>query len=247
MEDGRPVRATAELEGGETALKRILLVDDATNLAKALKLNLEQEGFSVSVAFDGRTALEKALKESFDLAILDIMLPEMDGLTVCREIRKRSRLPIVMLTAKDGDVDKILGLELGADDYVTKPFNTRELIARIRAVLRRIEEWSKSDAPQQIVVGQLVLTPGQRRAELNGKRLELTPREYDLLETLARRPGTVFSRQQLLDLVWGYEFDGEDRTVDVHVRRLREKLEPIPSTPQYLRTSRGAGYYVEEP
>lgn len=228
-------------------MKRILLVDDAANLVKALKLNLEQEGFSVSVASDGRTALEKALKETFDLAILDIMLPEMDGLTVCREIRKHSRLPIVMLTAKDTDVDKILGLELGADDYVTKPFNARELIARIRAVLRRIEEWSKPDAPQQIIIGKLILSPAQRRVELDGKPLQLTPREYDLLETMARRPGTVFSRQQLLDLVWGYDFEGEDRTVDVHVRRLREKLEPVPSSPQYLRTSRGAGYYVEEP
>lgn len=241
------MRATSEPEGGKTALKRILLVDDAANLVKALKLSLEQEGFCVSVASDGRTALEKALREPYDLAILDIMLPEVDGLMVCREIRKQSRLPIVMLTAKDTDVDKILGLELGADDYVTKPFNTRELIARIRAVLRRIEEWSKPDAPQQIAVGDLVLTPAHRRAELNGRHLELTPREYDLLETMARHPGRVFSRQQLLDLVWGYDFEGEDRTVDVHVRRLREKLEPVPSNPQYLRTSRGAGYYVEAP
>lgn len=187
------------------------------------------------------------MKGPFDLVILDIMLPEMDGLTVCREIRKHSRLPIVMLTAKDTDVDKILGLELGADDYVTKPFNTRELIARIRAVLRRIEEWSKPDAPQQLVVGDLVLIPARRRAELNGKHLELTPTEYDLLETMAGHPGMVFSRQHLLDLVWGYDFEGEDRTVDVHVRRLREKLEADPSNPQYLRTSRGAGYYVEAP
>lgn len=228
-------------------MKRILLVDDAANLVKALKLSLEQESFQVSVASDGRTALEKALKERFDLVILDIMLPELDGLTVCREIRRHSRLPIVMLTAKDTDVDKILGLELGADDYVTKPFNTRELIARIRAVLRRIEEWSRPDAPQQIVVGELVLTPSHRRADLEGRQLELTPREYDLLEAMARHPGMIFSRQRLLDQVWGYDFDGEDRTVDVHVRRLREKLEPMPSNPRYLRTSRGAGYYVVAP
>lgn len=228
-------------------MKRILLVDDAANLVKALRLSLEQEGFEVSVAADGRTALAKALKEPFDLAILDIMLPELDGLSACREIRKVSRLPIVMLTAKDTDLDKILGLEIGADDYVTKPFNTRELIARIRAVLRRIEEWSRPDAPQRLVVGDLVLTPSHRRAELEGKPLELTPREYDLLEAMARRPGMVFSRQQLLDLVWGYDFDGEDRTVDVHVRRLREKLEPVSARPQYLRTSRGAGYYLEAP
>lgn len=228
-------------------MKRILLVDDAANLVKALRLSLEQEGFQVSVAYDGRTALTKALHEEYDLAILDLMLPELDGLSVCRAIRQESRLPIVMLTAKDTALDKILGLEIGADDYVTKPFNTRELIARIRAVLRRAEEWSMPGAPQRLTVGDLVLFPGRRRAELKGDPLELTPREYDLLETMARRPGMVFSRQQLLDLVWGYDFDGEDRTVDVHVRRLREKLEPVSARPQYLRTSRGAGYYLEAP
>lgn len=228
-------------------MKQILLVDDEPNLLKALKMSLEQEGYAVSLAADGRTALEKVRAGRFDLIILDVMLPEIDGLDVCREIRKQWKTPIVMLTAKDSDIDKILGLELGADDYVTKPFNTRELLARMRAVLRRIEAWSRPDAPQTLVVGNLVLTPSYRKAELGGHSLQLTPREYDLLETLARHPGMVYTRQQLLDLVWGYDFGGDDRTVDVHVRRLREKLESDPSEPEYLRTRRGVGYYLGAP
>lgn len=228
-------------------MKQILLVDDEPNLLKALKLSLEQEGYGVTLAADGRTALEKVEMGRFDLLILDLMLPEIDGLTVCREIRKRWKMPIVMLTAKDSDLDKILGLEIGADDYVTKPFNTRELLARIRAVLRRVDDWSRPDAPQMLRVGNLVLTPAYRRAELDGRPLPLTPREYDLLETMVGHPGMVYTRQQLLDLVWGYDFGGDDRTVDVHIRRLREKVEANPSEPVYLRTKRGVGYFVGAP
>lgn len=226
-------------------MKQILVVDDEVSLVKALRLSLQQEGFQVSEALDGQTALAKIEEGHFDLVILDLMLPGVDGLTVCREVRKRRRIPIIMLTAKGDDLDKIVGLELGADDYVTKPFNMRELIARIRAVLRRVEEWNQADAPEQIAVGELALYPGHRRAEMHGTHLDLTPREYDLLETLMRHPGMVYTRQQLLDLVWGYDFGGDDRTVDVHIRRLREKIEPIPSDPQYLRTKRGIGYYLE--
>lgn len=252
----KPVRPTPHqlnqlsagvLGRGIYSLKHILVVDDEPSLRKALKLSLEQEGFLVSLATDGQEALKKIHTGIFDLVILDLMLPEVDGLTVCREIRKTMKTPIVMLTAKDSDIDKILGLEIGADDYVTKPFSTRELIARIRAVLRRVDAWNHPDAPEHFTVGDLVLYPQQRRAVVSGRNLRLTPREYDLLETLSSHPGIIYTRKQLLDLVWGYDFDGDDRTVDVHVRRLREKLEENPSEPQYLRTRWGVGYYVEAP
>lgn len=226
-------------------VKHILVVDDEPGLVKGLRLSLEQEGFLVSTAADGRTALEKVRGGDFDLIVLDLMLPEVDGLTVCREVRKHRNTPIVMLTARADDVDKILGLELGADDYLTKPFNTRELIARIRAVLRRVEMQAAPDAAERLAVGDLVLHLPRRRAEVAGRDLDLTVREYDLLEMLARHPGVVYTRQQLLDLVWGYDFTGDDRTVDVHVRRLREKLEPDPTRPRYLRTRWGVGYYLE--
>jgi two-component system response regulator VicR len=226
-------------------MKHILLVDDEPNLVKGLRLSLEQEGFAVSTALNGQAALTKAREGSFDLVILDLMLPEVDGLTVCREIRRHQTTPIIMLTAKADDLDKILGLEMGADDYLTKPFNTRELIARCRALLRRVEMATQPDDSQVITVGAVVLRPPQRRAEVDGRALDLTAREYDLLELLARHPGVVYTRQQLLDLVWGYDFAGDDRTVDVHVRRLREKLETDPSAPRYLRTKWGVGYYLE--
>lgn len=226
-------------------MKHILLVDDEPNLIKGLRLSFEQEGFAVSTAANGQEALDKALGGSFDLIILDLMLPEVDGLTVCKEVRKKQNTPIIMLTAKTDDFDKILGLELGADDYLTKPFNTRELIARARALLRRVEMLAQPDSAQRLEVGDLTLRPAQRRAEVAGRPLELTAREYDLLELLARHAGVVYTRQQLLDLVWGYDFAGDDRTVDVHVRRLREKLEPDPAHPRYLKTKWGVGYYLE--
>lgn len=225
-------------------MEHILLVDDEPGLVKGLRLSLEQEGFRVSTAADGRTALAKAEEGDFDLIILDLMLPEVDGLTVCREIRRSRSTPIIMLTARSEDVDKILGLEMGADDYLTKPFNARELIARCRAVLRRTKA-AQGQEGQRIRVGDLVLWPPRRKAEVAGRALELTAREYDLLELLAKHPGVVYTRQQLLDLVWGYDFTGDDRTVDVHVRRLREKVEPDPSRPRYVRTKWGVGYYLE--
>lgn len=226
-------------------MKHVLLVDDEPGLRKGLRLSFEAEGFRVTTAADGREALDKARDGSFDLIILDLMLPEVDGLTVCRELRSRTATPILMLTARADDVDKILGLELGADDYLTKPFNTRELLARCRALLRRVELDARTADSGRLQVGDLVLRLKQRRAEVAGRSLELTPREYDLLELLARHPGVVYTRQQLLDLVWGYDFAGDGRTVDSTVRRLREKLEPNPAEPRLLRTRWGVGYYLE--
>lgn len=228
-------------------MKHILIVDDEPTMLKALRISLEQEGFQVTLATDGREALDKVAIATFDLIVLDLMMPRVDGLTVCREVRKHSKVPIIMLTAKDEDIDKILGLEVGADDYVTKPFNTRELLARIKAVFRRIEDWSRPEGPKEIRAGRLVLLPLQRQAELDGRFLALKPREYDLLELMASQPRRVFTRQQLLDLVWGYDFGGDDRTVDVHVRRIREKIEADPSDPRILMTRRGVGYCLEVP
>lgn len=226
-------------------MPHILVVDDEPGVVKGLRLSLEQEGFSVTTAADGREGLEKFRAGAFDLIVLDLMLPVVDGLTVCRQVRQAGMTPIIMLTAKADDFDKVLGLELGADDYLTKPFNTRELIARIRAILRRVEAPSREEAGSRAKVGELVLFLPQRRAEVAGRPLELTAREYDLLELLVKHPGVVYTRQQLLDLVWGYEFAGDDRTVDVHVRRLREKLEEVPAKPRYLRTKWGVGYFLE--
>lgn len=226
-------------------MPHILVVDDEPSLVKGLRLSLEQEGFQVTTAGDGREALAKFKAGAFDLVVLDLMLPEIDGLAVCRQIRQTEMTPIIMLTAKADDFDKILGLELGADDYLTKPFNTRELIARIRAILRRAERPTREEQSSRVKVGDLLLFLPQRRAEVAGRPLDLTAREYDLLELLAKHPGVVYTRQQLLDLVWGYEFAGDDRTVDVHVRRIREKLEETPAKPRYLRTKWGVGYFLE--
>lgn len=226
-------------------MRHLLVVDDAPGVVKGLKLSLEQEGYLVSTATNGREALAKINAGTFDAILLDLMLPEVDGLTVCREVRKWSAVPIIMLTAKSDDLDKILGLEIGADDYVTKPFNTKEVVARIRALFRRIEALQHPGPSERIAVGDLVIHVPQRRAELADHTLDLTSREFDLLLTMASHPGVVYTRQQLLDLVWGYEYEGDERTVDVHMRRLREKLEPEPGNPRYLKTMRGAGYFVE--
>lgn len=226
-------------------MRHLLVVDDAPGVVKGLKLSLEQEGYRVSTAFDGREALDKIQAGSFDAILLDLMLPGVDGLTVCREVRKRSNVPIIMLTAKGDDLDKILGLEIGADDYVTKPFNTKEVIARVRALFRRIEALQQPGSEERVTLGDLVVLVPQRRAEMAGRLLDLTAREFDLLATMAAHPGVVYTRQQLLDLVWGYDFQGDERTVDVSMRRLREKVETDPSNPRYVKTSRGAGYFLE--
>lgn len=222
-------------------MAKILLVDDEPILTKALRVSLEREGYDVAVAYDGATALEAFAQVSYDLIILDVMLPKMDGFTVCQRIRQESTVPIIMLTAKSEDIDRILGLEIGADDYLTKPFNTRELLARMKALLRRCQ-WSGGEEAQSLHRGSLTINLPKRKVEIAGRQVELTAKEFDLLSTLASHPGRVYSREQLMELVWGYEYMGDSRNVDVHIRRLREKVEIDPSSPQYLLTRWGAGY-----
>lgn len=229
---------------------RVLLVDDEPSLVKGLKLSLELEGYEVSTASDGVQALEVFACTNPDLVILDLMLPELDGFSVCRRIRAASPTPIIMLTAKAGDVDKVVGLEVGADDYLTKPFNSRELVARIRAVLRRVQldrqAAEETGIERVLMIGDLAIDVPRRRAQRGDQIFDLTPTEFDLLAHLAAHPGRVFTREELLRTVWGYEYFGDDRTVDVHVRRLREKVEPDPSNPAYVLTSWGKGYYAAE-
>lgn len=232
---------------------RILVVDDEPSMVKGLKLSLELEGYEVLAATDGRQALEAFERSHPDLVILDLMLPELDGLTVCRRLREVSAVPVIMLTARADDVDKIVGLEVGADDYLTKPFNTRELVARIRAIRRRAEMERKAAAAEgegpgdPVWLGDLEIDLERRRVRRDGgATVELTPTEFDLLACMAGRQGRVFGRSELLRTVWGYEYPGDDRTVDVHVRRLREKIEPCPSAPVYIQTSWGKGYYAAE-
>jgi two-component system response regulator VicR len=220
---------------------KILVVDDERPIAEILKFNLDKEGYDVSLAFDGGEALAKALKESPDLIILDIMLPVMDGFDVCREIRKSSRVPILMLTAKDSEIDKVLGLELGADDYVTKPFSPREITARVKAILRRSQAGPRDD-DQVMRFQEITLNLSTYEVTKNGEEVPLSFREFELLKYLALRPGQVFTREILLSEVWGYEYFGDTRTVDVTVRRLREKIEDNPSDPKYIQTKRGVGY-----
>lgn len=223
---------------------KILVVDDERPIAEILKYNLEKDGFEVILAFDGEEALRRAGEDNPDLIILDIMLPKMDGFAVCREIRARREIPIIMLTAKETELDKVLGLELGADDYVTKPFSAREVTARVKAILRRTRAAARPD-PQKgkLVHGDLTVDLDEMKVFNRNRPVELTYREFTLLVQLMRRPGHVFNRQQLLNEVWGYDYIGDERTVDVTVRRLREKLELNPAEPEYIHTKRGAGYY----
>lgn len=224
----------------------VLLVDDEKLLVKGLKRSLEQEGFKVLVAYDGEEALQQYRRGGAELIILDIMLPKISGLEVCQEIRKETDIPIIMLTAKGEDVDKIVGLELGADDYMTKPFNTRELIARIKAVLRRSDAQNTLATAQVLRVEDIIIDTAKRTVERDGQPIELTAKEFDLLYLLARNPGRVFTRDHLLELVWDLEYYGDSRTVDVHVRRLREKIETNPRHPQYVLTKWGVGYHFKE-
>lgn len=226
---------------------KILLVDDEKTLVKALKFNLEKEGFQVEEAFDGEEALKKAFEVNPDIIILDLMLPGLDGFEVCREIRKKKEIPIIMLTAKGEDIDKVLGLELGADDYMTKPFNPRELVARIKAILRRSSAGS-AELRKQIQAGPLSIDLLQHRVRLKGREIDLTAKEFALLSLLASNAGRVYSRDQLLAQIWGYDYFGDARTVDVHIRHLREKIEKDPSTPRLILTVWGTGYkFREEP
>ncbi len=224
---------------------KILVVDDEKLLVKGIKYNLEQEGYQVVTAFDGEEAVHLAHDESIDLILLDLMLPKMDGLAVCRTVRGFSDVPIIMLTAKSEDIDKILGLEYGADDYITKPFNIREVTSRIKAILRRVNP-APRDTGNTFVSGEISLDYNFRRAVINGKVIELTGKEFDLLELFLKHPGKVYTRENLLDIAWGFDYPGDVRTVDVHIRRLREKVEENPAEPKYIRTKWGVGYYYKQ-
>ena len=224
-------------------MPKILVVDDEKVLVKGIIFNLENEGYQVEVGYDGEEAVEQARTGQFDLIILDLMMPKIDGLQACMKIREFSNVPVIMLTARGEDADKIIGFECGADDYLTKPFNILELKARVRALLRRAGAAQQQRSGNELAAGHIILNTGERTASRDGVSVELTAKEFDLMELLMRNPGRVYSRENLLNLVWGYEYIGEFRTVDVHVRRLREKLEPDPANPEYILTKWGVGYY----
>ncbi len=228
-------------------MPKILVVDDERVLVKGIKFNLENEGYQVETGSDGEEAVEKARTGRFDLIILDLMMPKIDGLQACMKIREFSNVPIIMLTARGEDTDKIIGFECGADDYITKPFNILEVKARIRALLRRAGATAQSREQNRLTRGAIAIDTAERAAWRNGQPVELTAKEFDLIELLLSNPGRVFSRENLLDQVWGYEYYGELRTVDVHIRRLREKLEPDPANPEYILTKWGVGYYFSNP
>ena len=226
---------------------KILVVDDEKVLVKGIKFNLESEGYQVEAAYDGEAAVELARTGSFDLIILDLMMPKIDGLQACMRIREFSNVPVIMLTARSEDTDKIIGFECGADDYITKPFNILELKARVRALLRRsgMAAQSQREKRGRLTMGHIALDPDERSAWKDGTPVDLTAKEFDLMELLMRNPGRVFSRENLLNVVWGYEYAGDYRTVDVHIRRLREKLELDPAHPMYILTKWGVGYYLK--
>jgi DNA-binding response OmpR family regulator len=223
---------------------KILVVDDEKTLVKGIKFNLENEGYQVECAYDGAAAVELARNEKYDLLILDVMMPEVDGLEACMRIREFSNVPIIMLTAKSEDADKLMGFESGADDYLTKPFNILELKARVRALLRRAAGVQRAQGAL-LTVGDLTLNTEERVAIRDGKTVELTAKEYDLIELLMRNPRRVYSRENLMNVVWGYTYAGDYRTVDVHIRRLREKLETDPASPEHIMTKWGVGYYFK--
>ena len=223
---------------------KILVVDDEKTIVKGIKFNLENEGYQVDVCYDGETAVDMARRGEYAVILLDLMMPKLDGLGACQRIRQFSTVPIIMLTARSEDADKLMGFACGADDYVTKPFNILELKARIRALLKRSA--GRSDAVRTLLtVGDLSLDTQQRVAIRDGRTIDLTAKEYDLLELLMKNPRRVYSRESLMDLVWGYSYAGDYRTVDVHIRRLREKLEPDPANPVYIMTKWGVGYYFK--
>ena len=231
-------------------MNKALVVDDEKLIVKGIKFSLEQDGYEVDVAYDGSEALKMAKEKEYDIVLLDVMLPEMDGMEVCQAIREFSEMPIIMLTAKGTDMDKILGLEYGADDYITKPFNILEVKARIKAIIRRNSKKSKAAQKNEriIEVSDLKLDLDSRRVFEKDKELNLTAKEFDILELLTQNPDKVYSREKLLNIVWGNKLHeaGDVRTVDVHVRRLREKTEPNPSEPKYIHTKWGVGYYFKE-
>lgn len=224
---------------------KILVVDDEKVIVKGIKYNLEQEGYQVVCAYDGEEAVNLAKDSSIDLILLDVMLPKMDGLTACRTIRSFSNVPIIMLTARSEDIDKILGLEYGADDYITKPFNIREVASRIKAILRRVNPTPKGNA-DVLVSGDITLDYNFRRIKVKDKVIELTGKEFDLMDLFLKNAGRVYTRENLLDIAWGVDYPGDERTVDVHIRRLREKIEENPAEPLYIMTKWGVGYYYKK-
>ncbi len=228
-------------------MPKVLVVDDEKLIVKGIRFSLEQDGMKVDCAYDGEEALDKAKNNDYDVILLDVMLPKLDGYEVCQAVREFSDVPIIMLTAKGTDMDKILGLEYGADDYVTKPFNILEVKARIKVIMRRSRAAIKKAEPvsRVIAIGDFKLDPDSRRVFISDKEIDLTAKEFDILELLVNNQGKVYSREQLLTLVWGSKAkeSGDARTVDVHVRRLREKIEPSPSEPKYVHTKWGVGYY----
>lgn len=226
--------------------KKVLVVDDEKLIVKGIRFSLEQDGMEVDCAYDGEEALKYANENTYDMILLDIMLPKMDGFQVCQQIRETSTVPIVMLTAKGDDMDKILGLEYGADDYITKPFNILEVKARIKAIMRRTAKNEvKEEKTKVLESGDLRLDCESRRLFIQEREVNLTAKEFDLLELLVTNPNKVYGRENLLNMVWGYEYPGDVRTVDVHVRRLREKIEKNPSEPKYVHTKWGVGYYYQ--
>ena len=226
--------------------KKVLVVDDEKLIVKGIRFSLEQDGMEVDCAYDGEEALRMAREKEYDIILLDVMLPKRDGFEVCQQLRETSSVPVVMLTAKGDDMDKILGLEYGADDYITKPFNILEVKARIKAIMRRTEKKSAQQTQNRVVqAGDLVMDCEARRVVIAGKEVNLTAKEFDVLELLLFNPNKVYSRENLLNIVWGYEYPGDVRTVDVHIRRLREKIEINPSDPQYVHTKWGVGYYFQ--
>lgn len=226
--------------------KKVLVVDDEKLIVKGIRYSLEQDGMAVEVAYDGRQALDMAQANTYDVILLDVMLPELNGFEVCQMIRDFSDVPIIMLTAKGDDMDKILGLEYGADDYITKPFNILEVKARIKAIMRRTAKRKEEPAQSPMLVkGNMKIDCEGRRVFIGEKEINLTAKEFDVLELLAMNPNKVYSRENLLNLIWGYDYPGDARTVDVHIRRLREKIEMNPSEPKYVHTKWGVGYYFQ--
>ncbi len=226
--------------------EKILVVDDEKLIVKGIRFSLEQDGYEVSCAYDGEEALNMARENEYDLILLDLMLPKIGGLDVCQQIREFSNVPIIMLTAKGEDMDKIMGLEYGADDYITKPFNILEVKARIKAILRRTRKPEKTEEKSKVVqAGGLKMDVDSRRVFVGDKEVNLTAKEFDVLQLLVFNPNKVYSRENLLNIVWGYEYPGDVRTVDVHIRRLREKIEENPSEPKYVHTKWGVGYYFQ--
>ena len=226
--------------------KKVLVVDDEKLIVKGIRFSLEQDGMDVDCAYDGEEALECIHNKDYDIVLLDLMLPKLSGMEVCQQVREFSDVPIIMLTAKGEDMDKILGLEYGADDYITKPFNILEVKARIKAIIRRTSRPAAQEEKAKVVeVGDLKLDCESRRVFIAGKEINLTAKEFDVLELLVFNPNKVYSRENLLNMVWGYEYPGDVRTVDVHIRRLREKIEANPSEPKYVHTKWGVGYYFQ--